>query len=131
MRPEGDRLRRRCDQQVLRRLRTYLNGKGLVLMASVNSGTYGWLASSLDAVGGEAAGADPLDKAYVRRTMGYGKPWSNLHVPVSGPAPRRVDGPPYLRQALLFGYFPGFNGTYWDNSSAYERDRSLFRKYIP
>src|SRR5262249_2104032 len=37
----------------------------------------------------------------------------------------------YLRQALLFGYFPGFSGTYWDSSTAYERDRPLFKQYIP
>jgi hypothetical protein len=37
----------------------------------------------------------------------------------------------YLRQALLFGYFPGFNGAYWNVPSAYERDRANFRRYIP
>ncbi len=37
----------------------------------------------------------------------------------------------YLRQALLLGYFPGFNGAYWTEPSAYERDRHLFRMYIP
>jgi hypothetical protein len=64
--------------------------------------------------------------------MSYGKPWSNLYVPPSG------TGPPtaaqvlaFMRQGLLFGYFPGFNGTYWDNPSAYERDRALFRLYVP
>jgi len=36
-----------------------------------------------------------------------------------------------LRQGLLFGYFPGFPGIYWDNSTLYERDRSLFRLYMP
>ena len=31
----------------------------------------------------------------------------------------------YFRQALLLGYFPGFNGYYWNSSTAYERDRAL------
>ena len=83
-------------------------------------------------VGGEVQGVDLIDKAYTRRALTYGKPWSNLYVPAPG------DGPPtapeilaYLRQALLLGYFPGVNGTYWDTPSAYERDRGLFRQYIP
>ena len=28
-------------------------------------------------------------------------------------------------------YFPGFNGTYWDSSSSYERDRAVFQLYMP
>jgi hypothetical protein len=63
--------------------------------------------------------------------MSYRKPWSNLYVPADGLVPDAVQVLAYLRQALLLGYFPGFNGTYWDNASAYERDRGLFRQYVP
>jgi hypothetical protein len=52
--------------------------------------------------------------------------------------PETGAGPPtaaevlaYLRQALLFGYFPGFNGSYWSSSTSYERDRALFKQYMP
>jgi len=31
----------------------------------------------------------------------------------------------------LLGYFPGFNGVYWSDSTAYERDRPLFKQYMP
>lgn len=112
-------------------LRRYLHGQGLILMGSVNSGSYVWFASGLDVLGGEAQGADPINTAYVRRTMSYGKLWTNLFVPADFMAPDMTQVLTYLRQALLLGYFPGFNGTYWDSPPAYERDRPLFRQYIP
>jgi hypothetical protein len=37
----------------------------------------------------------------------------------------------YLAQALRLGFFPGFNGRYWTDRSAHDRDRPLFRRYIP
>ena len=113
-------------------LRSYLHGKGLVLMGSSSSVSYSWFANVLDVVGGEAQGADPIDKAYIRRALSYGKPWTNLFVPIkdTGP-PTAPEVLAYLRQALLLGYFPGFTGAYWANPSSYERDRGLFQQYIP
>ncbi len=29
------------------------------------------------------------------------------------------------------GYYPGFNGSYWANSTVYNRDRALFKQYMP
>ena len=37
----------------------------------------------------------------------------------------------YLAQALRLGFFPGFSGRYWTDRGAQERDRPLFRRYIP
>jgi hypothetical protein len=112
-------------------LRAYLHGKGMVLMGSSSSVSHGWFAHVLDVVGGEAQGADPLEKAYTRRTFAYGKPWSNLFVPANDEPPGGAEVLAYLRQALFLGYFPGMNGVYWDEPSAYERDRGLFRTYVP
>jgi PKD repeat protein len=113
-------------------LRTYLHGKGMILMASSSSVSYSWFAHLLDVAGGESQGDDPIDKSYTRLALSYRKPWSNLFVPPRG------DGPPtaaevaaYLREALFFGFYPGMNGVYWDEPSAYERDRGLFQKYVP
>jgi hypothetical protein len=111
-------------------LRAYLHGRGMVLMGSSSSVSHGWFAHVLDVVGGEAQGADPLEKAYTRRTFAYGKPWSNLFVPANDEPPSAAEVLAYLRQALFLGYFPGMNGVYWDEPSAYERDRGLFRTYV-
>ena len=113
-------------------LRDREKAKGLFLFGSSNPGIVAWFAPHLDALGGEVSGAEPLDRAYVRRTVSYGKPWTNLLVPRSGggaAAAPQVEA--YLRQALLLGYFPGFDGRYWGDADARERDRPLFRKYIP
>lgn len=43
----------------------------------------------------------------------------------------------YMKRALVFGMFPGFfsadaaNGHYFANPSLYERDRDLFKRYVP
>jgi hypothetical protein len=111
--------------------RSYVHDRGLALMASSNSGMYAWIAPHLDIVGGEARGAEPLESAYVRRILGDGRPWSNLFVPPDGQPPDADEVLAYLRQALLFGYFPGFNGAYWNVPSVYERDREQFRRYVP
>ena len=111
-------------------LRSYLNDQGMVLMASLTPGSYVWFSPTIDVVGGETGGAETLDRAYGRRTLGYGKIWTNLYVPGSiTPTQDKVLA--YLRQALLLGFFPGFNGGYWDHSSYYERDRGLFKLYVP
>ncbi len=116
----------------LEAFRDYLHSRNLVLMASITPGNYVWFAPKIDVLGGEVAGAEVLDRIYARRTLGYGKVWTNLFVPVSSSSPpTAAQVLAYLRQALLLGYFPGFNGTYWDSSTNYERDRALFQKYIP
>ena len=113
-------------------LRSYLHGKGMIMTGSSSGSDFSWFAHLLDTVGGEVQSDNTLDYAYVRRALSYGKPWSNLFVPPPGAGPpTAAEVLAYLRQALLLGYFPGINGVYWDNSSAYERDRGLFKKYIP
>src|SRR6185369_3627643 len=98
--------------------------------ASITPGSLTWFSPNIDVVGGEVAGVEVLDRAYARRTLGYGKVWTNLYVPGSiTPTQDKVLA--YLRQALLLGFFPGFNGGYWDNSAYYERDRGLFQLYVP
>ena len=111
-------------------LRNHLNQQGKILMASITPGTYVWFAHNIDVVGGEVQGAEVLDRAYARRTLGYGKMWSNLYVPGTI-IPTQAQVLAYFRQALLLGFFPGFNGLYWDSSPTYERDRGLFKLYMP
>jgi len=110
----------------------YLHSEGLVQAASINPGSYVWFAASQDMLGGEAEGAETADRAYLRRTLGYSKPWSNLLVnDTTSDAADAATVLKYLRQALLLGYFPGAAGEYWNSPAAYERDRPLWKKYIP
>ena len=112
-------------------LRDKLHQSQLTLAGSVNPGAYIWFAAPFDFIGGEVRGAETLDRAYIRRALSYGKGWSNLFVPIGSTAPTAPEVLSYLRQALFLGYFPGFNGRYWKDPSAYERDRLLMRKYMP
>ena len=76
--------------------------------------------------------APSSDGAYMRRFLGYNKPWSNLLTNADELA--AADGATvlkFLRQALLLGYFPGAAGEYWKSPAAYERDRALWKKYVP
>ncbi len=70
---------------------------------------------------------------YRRRRARVRVPSLGLRVPgAAGRAARRGAERLFrIGNGLLLGYFPGFNGIYWDNPSVYERDRGLFRKYIP
>ncbi len=80
-------------------LRSYLHGKGMILMGSSSAGAFSWFAHLLDTVGGEVQGADPLDYAYLRRALSYGKPWSNLFVlpPARDPRPPPKSSPTCAR----------------------------------
>jgi PKD repeat protein len=108
----------------------YVHSQGLVLAGSINYGSFSWFVSDLDIVGGEAPGAEGYDVAYTRRAMSYGKPWTNL-LETYGVIPDQASILAYMRQGLLLGFFPGFDGYYWDSSSSYERDRDLFKLYMP
>src|SRR5262249_30380089 len=75
--------------------------------------------------------AQTLDRAYLRMTMGYGKVLTTLYIASTSTPPTAAQVLAYLRQGLLLGYFPGFSGRYWDNSTLYERDRGVFQQYMP
>ncbi|HEY7113311.1 MAG TPA: hypothetical protein VIA45_10305 [Thermoanaerobaculia bacterium] len=110
---------------------TYVHQRGLVLMGSMNPGIYTWFAPSFDVVGGETPGADTPARSYARRVLGQGHPWSNLLVLPGGTVPTSADVLAYLRQALALGFHPGLSSVYWAQPVAYERDRPLFRQYVP
>ena len=85
----------------------YLHGKGLVLGASVTPTSYVWFAGPQDMLGGEAEGAETNDKAYMRRFLGYNKPWSNLLVnQTSSAAASGATVLKFLRQALAARLLP-------------------------
>jgi len=71
-----------------------------------------------------------------RRTLAYQKPFlllQNTDFTLFG----SVQVEKYFQRSLFYGCFPslfhgsGYSGYYWQTSSLYNRDRSLFVKYIP
>lgn len=72
----------------------------------------------------------------LRRTMAAGKPYLLLmNSDYDKFTPERVER--YFQRALFYGMWPGFfshnaaDNPYWQNPKWYERDRPLFRRYIP
>ena len=80
--------------------------------------------------GGDGRGADGQGlraaDARVRQTMEQPSREPDELAAADGPTVLK-----YLRQALPLGYFPGAAGEYWGAPLAYERDRALWRTYIP
>jgi hypothetical protein len=107
--------------------------RGMMTFASATRNFAGLGIGPVDATGGEAPhGAETWSNAYARRFfIGPKRLWSQLYTVYD----EATDGAPgiqkYLRQALALGYFPGFNGSYWAAPAAYERDRPLFKTYLP
>jgi hypothetical protein len=110
-------------------MRAYLSTKGMRLMGSATAADLIWVGPGLDVVGGEVTGAEDPTSSYMRRALSYGKNWTNLRI--GSTPPTAADVLKYLRQALLLGYYPGFNGSYWSSPTSYNRDRALFKQYVP
>lgn len=78
---------------------------------------------------------DDADLSF-RRAMAYQKPCCILlNTRLSGLTPAGLEQ--YFQRCLLYGMFPSLfshdaqNDSYWSNPALYERDRPLFRKYMP
>jgi IPT/TIG domain len=119
--------------EYIQNLANYVHPNGYVILGNGSPGSCVWFANYQDVVGGEYPdGPESMDRAIARRTFAYGKAFTNLFVNRQNNNPATAAQVlAYLRQALLLGYFPGFNGLYWDNPTAYERDRPVFQQYIP
>jgi hypothetical protein len=70
-----------------------------------------------------------------RRTLSYRKPYlllQNTNFDALGPYVER-----YFQRSMFYGIYPSFfsvdaaNSPYWQDPKWYNRDRPLFRKYIP
>ncbi len=114
-----------------------------IVMANAVPGRYAWLAPLLDVMGGESdwnSGdawhpPSPEGLLYIRAMVGA-KPYCLLQNPMfeywTYEHTER-----YIKRCTAFGMYPGFfsanamNNTYFDNPDLYERDRDLFKKYIP
>jgi hypothetical protein len=120
-----------------------VHGMGKRMMANSTPIRLCWLAPMLDVMGTEtnwhSAGRwQPMSDAELlyRRAMCKGKPYCflmNTHFEAFSHA--LVER--YMKRALAYGMFPGFfshnasQGHYFTRPELYNRDRPLFKKYVP
>ena len=114
-----------------------------LMMANATPARLCWLAPMLDIMGTETDWLPdgtwrpmPVEELLYRRAMCRGKPFCFLmNTDFSRFDAHRVEA--YMRRALAFGMFPGFfshnasDDHYFSRPELYERDRALFRKYVP
>jgi hypothetical protein len=114
-----------------------------LMMANGTPATLCWLASNLDVMGTETdwnygGNWQPMsdEELLYRRSLCRGKPYCFLMNTEFTRLPAgRVEK--YMQRCLAYGMFPGFfsadasTGQYFERPELYERDRPLFKKYVP
>ncbi len=120
-----------------------MHGTGKLMMANSTPDRLCWLTPMLDVLGTETDWNPrgkwrPMDDAHLlyRRALCKGKPYCFLmNTAFENFSHDLVER--YMKRALAYGCFPGFfshnasEGHYFTRPELYERDRDLFRKYVP
>jgi hypothetical protein len=120
-----------------------IHGLNKLMMANGTPGGLCWLAPNLDVMGTETdwnPGGQwrPMsaEELLYRRALCRGKPYCFLMNTEFTKLPHeRVEK--YMQRCLAYGMFPGFfsanaaTGHYFERPELYERDRVLFKKYVP
>jgi len=119
-----------------------VHGIDKLMMANGTPGRLCWLAPMLDVMGTETNwnrdGWRPMSDAELlyRRAMCRGKPYCFLmNTPFENFSHELVEK--YMKRSLAYGMFPGFfshnasQGHYFTRPELYNRDRPLFKKYVP
>ncbi|MEN6424189.1 MAG: hypothetical protein ABFE13_02410 [Phycisphaerales bacterium] len=120
-----------------------VHGLGRYMMANATPGGLCWLAPMLDVLGTETdwnpgGSWRPMSDSELlyRRALCKGKPYCFL---MNSEFERFSYGhvERYMKRSLAYGMFPGFfshnasQGHYFTRPELYERDRPLFKKYVP
>lgn len=116
---------------------------GRLMMANATPYRFSWLAPMLDIMGTETdwrwtGDWHPLEifELRYRRMMCYGKPFCLIQNTDFSQFTHEMTEK-YIMRCMAFGIMPGFfsqdayTGHYFENPALYERDRDLFRKYMP
>jgi hypothetical protein len=120
-----------------------VHGLGKLMMANATPSTLCWLAPNLDVMGTETdwnPGGHwrPMsdEELLYRRALCRGKPYCFLmNTEFTKLSHEQVEK--YMERCLAYGIFPGFfsanaaTGHYFERPELFERDRLLFKKYIP
>jgi hypothetical protein len=125
-----------------RAMSTSLHARGKLLMANGTPDRFGFLAPFLDVLGSETNWlpggryVPESDELLARRrVMSGAKPFAflqNTDFVRFGPHVEK-----YFAHCLFYGFAPGFfsanaaSNPYWEDPRLYNRDRALFRKYMP
>ncbi|HVE38606.1 MAG TPA: hypothetical protein VNM14_01880 [Planctomycetota bacterium] len=126
-------------KEVARKLR----GKNRLVFGNGTPERFSFLAPHFDILGTEvdwfAGGAfvPPSDADLIfRRTLAFQKPYCILlNTPSSNLTPENLER--YFQRCLFYGMFPSLfshdaqNDSYWEDAERMERDRPLFKKYLP
>jgi hypothetical protein len=128
--------------EYVRALARDMHGSGRLMMANSTPGRLCWLAPLLDVLGTETNwhpgrwSPMPDGELLYRRAMSKGKPYCFLmNTRFEDFSAELVER--YMKRSLAYGMFPGFfshnasEGHYFKRPELYERDRPLFRKYVP
>jgi hypothetical protein len=130
-------------QEYARGIAQDVHGMGKLMMANSTPIRLCWLAPWLDVMGSETnwnPGGNwrPMSDADLlyRRAMCKGKPYCFLmNTEFERFSHQAVER--YMKRALAYGMFPGFfshnasQGHYFTRPELYNRDRPLFKKYVP
>ncbi|MBP7052670.1 MAG: hypothetical protein KBE65_16795 [Phycisphaerae bacterium] len=120
-----------------------VHGMGRYMMANATPGGLCWLAPMLDVLGTETdwnpgGSWRPMSDSELlyRRALCKGKPYCFLmNSEFERFSYNHVER--YMKRCLAYGMFPGFfshnasQGHYFSRPELYERDRPLFKKYVP
>ncbi|MDG3004197.1 hypothetical protein [Paludisphaera mucosa] len=120
-----------------------VHGMGKLMMANSTPDRLCWLAPLLDVMGTESDWNPggrwrpmPDPELLLRRALCKGKPFCFLmNSEFDRLGPDKVEK--YMKRSVAYGMFPGFfshnasEGAYFTRPELYERDRPLFRKYVP
>lgn len=129
--------------EYVRKIAGDVRARGKLAMANSTPGQFFWLVPQLDVLGTETnwnwqgrwSPSDDATSLY-RRTLCGGKPYCYL-MNTDFDLFSREMVEKYMKRSLAYGMFPGFFSAdastkhYFDNPGLYERDRELFKKYLP
>lgn len=129
--------------EYVRKISEDVHARGALSMANATPHAHFWLAPQLDVLGTEtnwnhSGGWRPMpdDELMYRRMLCCGKPYCFL-MNTNFDEFDKDCSERYMKRALAYGMFPSFFSAdastrhYFDNPELYERDRPLFRKYMP
>jgi len=126
------------------RVEEAIHHENKLLYANIFPYSYVFYAHMIDILGSEIGDIENDEISSMRRTLSYQKTNTNIMQWKWGRSSELISHSEienYISNELFYGIFPSISipikekiygkNRYWDNSTLYERDRDLFKKYIP